>query len=112
MNDKEIEKIEEVEPFDEQVEGFFTLMQEFTEGQRAFNARILVDLDTIKKALKIIIEEGTKKKSHFKHVEGTDKLTRRRGLTLPDGACSALYVDASAHSGCVLRSEDARHSHF
>ncbi len=37
---------------------------------------------------------------------GTDKLTRRCGLALLDGDCSALYVDASAHSKRVLRSKD------
>ena len=38
---------------------------------------------------------------------GIDKLTRRRGLALPDGDCSALYVDANAHSERVLRPKDA-----
>ena len=38
---------------------------------------------------------------------GTDKLTRRRGLALLDRDCSALYVDAGAHSERVLRSKDA-----
>ncbi len=37
------------------------------------------------------------------HEYGTDKLTRRSGLALPDGDCSARYVDAIAHSGRVLR---------
>jgi hypothetical protein len=40
-------------------------------------------------------------------VEDTDKLTRRRGLALLDGDCSALYIDASAHSERVLRLKDA-----
>ena len=38
---------------------------------------------------------------------GADKLTPRRGLALLDGACSALYADASAHSGRIVRSKDA-----
>ena len=59
------------DPFGVQVEDFFTLMQEFTEGQRAFNARILIDLDTIKKGMVILIKQ-TKKEAHFKHVEKTD----------------------------------------
>ena len=33
--------------------------------------------------------------------EGTNKLTRRRGLALHDGDCSAQYVDASAHSAAI-----------
>jgi len=42
---------------------------------------------------------------------GTDKVTRRRGLTLLDGDFSAPYVDVSAHSERVLKSKDAWHSH-
>ena len=38
---------------------------------------------------------------------GIDKLTRRRGLALPDGDCSAPYVDAGAHAEGVLTSKDA-----
>ena len=38
---------------------------------------------------------------------GIDKLTYRRGLALPDRGLNALYVDASAHSECVLTSKDA-----
>lgn len=37
---------------------------------------------------------------------GTDKLTRRRLLTLLDRDCSDLFVDASVHSKRVLRSKD------
>ena len=43
--------------------------------------------------------------------EGIDKLTRRRGPALLDEALSAQYVDASAHSERILRSEEARRSH-
>ncbi len=38
---------------------------------------------------------------------GIDKLTRRRGLALPDRGINALYVNASAHSERVSRSKDA-----
>ena len=34
-----------------------------------------------------------------------DKLTRKRGFVLLDGANSALYIDASAHSDRILRSK-------
>ena len=44
--------------------------------------------------------------------QGTDKLTRRRGLALLDRDIMALYVDSSAHSERVLRSKDARYSHL
>jgi len=43
--------------------------------------------------------------------EGIDKLTRRRGPALLDEDLSAQYVDASAHSERILRSEEARRSH-
>ena len=74
MSDEEILDIEkelnEEDPFDEQVEDFFALMTEFTEGQRQFNATILKDLDTIKQAIALMIKDPTKKKeTHFKHVE-------------------------------------------
>ena len=43
---------------------------------------------------------------------GIDKLTCRRVLALPDRGLNVLYVDARAHSACVLTSKDAGHSHI